>query len=168
MLNLMPKRYNFACLPLTNHPSSLLLSLEALLLVLHFVRILGFNILSNVQFRKHLEGKVKLASKKLEVLNFFELDHRLLFYKTQVQPHLEYCCHIWVGAPQYQLLSRDRIQRRPSRIVDKPVVSGQFDPSVLRRDVASLYTLYRVYDEACSEELFNLGPTLISVIVRIA
>ena len=77
------------------------------------IGILGVHISNEVKFRDHLEGKAKLTSKKLGVLNRakrnFQPQHRLLPYKAQVHPHMEYCSHLWAGAPQYQLLPLDRI-----------------------------------------------------------
>lgn len=126
------------------------------------IGILGVDISSEVQFRDHLEGKAKLASKKLGVLNrskrYFTSVQRLQLYKAQVRPHVEYCSHLWAGAPQYQLLPLDRIQRRATRIVDNPDISKRLDPLALRRDVASLCILYRIYNGECSEELFGLIP----------
>ncbi|CAG9783827.1 unnamed protein product [Diatraea saccharalis] len=69
------------------------------------IEILGVDISSEVQFRGHLEDKAKLASKKFGVLNrsrqYFTPAHRLQLYKAQVRPHMEYCSHLWAGAPQY-------------------------------------------------------------------
>lgn len=126
------------------------------------IGILGVDISSDVQFRGHLQGKAKLASKKLGVLSrsrqYFKPAHRVQLYKAQVRPHMEYCSHLWAGAPQYQLLPLDRIQRRATRIVDDQVLSDRLDPLSLRRDVASLCILYRIYHGECSEELFGLIP----------
>lgn len=126
------------------------------------IGILGVDISSGVQFRGHIEGKAKLASKKLGVLNksrrYFTPAHRLQLYKAQVRPHVEYCSHLYAGAPQYQLLPLDRIQRRATRIIDCQELSHRLDPLALRRDVASLCILYRLYHGECSEELFGLIP----------
>ncbi|VVC87685.1 unnamed protein product [Leptidea sinapis] len=57
-------------------------------------------------------GKAKLASKKLSVINrarqYFKPAHILVLYKAQVRPHMEYCCHLWSGAPQHHLDPFDR------------------------------------------------------------
>ena len=89
---------------------------------------------------------------------YFTPAHRLLLYKAQIRPHMEYCSHLWAGAPQYQLLPLDRIQRRATRIVDCQDISNRLDPLALRRDVASLCIFYRLYYGECSEELFGLIP----------
>ncbi|VVC97766.1 unnamed protein product [Leptidea sinapis] len=126
------------------------------------IGILGLEISSNCQFRGHLEGKAKLASKKLGVINrarqYFKPAHILALYKAQIRPHMEYCCHLWSGAPQYQLDPFDRVQRRAARIVGDPVLCERLDHLALRRDVASLCVFYRIYHGECSEELSNLIP----------
>ncbi|CAF4900062.1 unnamed protein product [Pieris macdunnoughi] len=126
------------------------------------IGILGVDISSDVQFHGHLEGKAKLASKKLGVLSkarrYFTPGHRMQLYKAQIRPHMEYCSHLWAGAPQYQLLPLDRIQRRAVRIVDDQSLSEWLDPLALRRDVGSLCIFYRIYHGECSEELFGLIP----------
>ncbi|CAK1588262.1 unnamed protein product [Parnassius mnemosyne] len=83
---------------------------------------------------------------------------RLQLYKAQVRPHMKYCSHLWAGAPQCQLLSLDRIQRRAVRIVDDSSLSDRLDSLALRRDVASLCIFFRIYHGKCSEELFGLIP----------
>ncbi|XP_063378525.1 uncharacterized protein LOC134665481, partial [Cydia fagiglandana] len=83
----------------------------------------------------------------------------LLLYKAQVQPHMEYCSYLWSGAPQYQLLPLDSIQRRAVRIVGDPELTDGLEPLSLRRDVGSLCMFYRLYNGECSEELFDLVPS---------
>ncbi|XP_026326736.1 uncharacterized protein LOC113235292 [Hyposmocoma kahamanoa] len=112
------------------------------------IGILGVDISNEVQFRGHLENKAKMASKKIGVLNrakrCFTSGHRLLLYKAQVRPHMEYCSHLWAGAPKYQLDPLDSIQRRAVRIVDDPMLTDGLEPLSLRRDVGSLCVFYRL------------------------
>ncbi|CAH2092460.1 unnamed protein product [Euphydryas editha] len=99
----------------------------------------------------------------LGVLNragrYFTSGHRLLLYKAQVRPHVEYCSHLWAGAPQYQLQPLDSIQRRAVRIVNDPILTDGLEPLSIRRDVGSLCVLYRLYNGECSEELFDMVPS---------
>lgn len=126
------------------------------------IGILGIEISCDVQFRGHLEDKAKLASKKLGVLGkacqYFSSAHRLQLYKAQVRPHMEYCSHLWAGAPQYQLTPFDRIQRRAVRVIGDENLTTGLDLLALRRDVGSLCILYRFYHGECSDELFGLVP----------
>ncbi|XP_026314041.1 uncharacterized protein LOC113225816 [Hyposmocoma kahamanoa] len=109
-----------------------------------------------------VKNKAKMASKKIGVLNrakrCFTSGHRLLLYKAQVRPHMEYCSHLWAGAPKYQLDPLDSIQRRAVRIVDDPMLTDGLEPLSLRRDVGSLCVFYRLYNGECSDELFELVP----------
>ena len=45
----------------------------------------------------------KTASKKIEALihsmKFLSPEVTLYIYKSTIQPCIEYCCHIWAGAP---------------------------------------------------------------------
>ena len=85
---------------------------------------------------------------------YFTPKHRLV----QVRPHMEYCSHLWAGAPQYQLEPFDRIQRRAIRIIGDPMTWERLDTLALCRDVSSLCVLFRIYHGECSEILFDLLP----------
>ena len=89
---------------------------------------------------------------------YFTPKHRLALYRAQVRPHMEYCFHLWAGAPQYQLEPFDRIQRRVVQIIRDPMICERLDTLALRRDMSSLCFLYRIYHGECSEELFDLSP----------
>lgn len=93
------------------------------------IGILGVDISNDVQIRGQLEGKAKLASKKLSVLNrskqYFTSRQLMVLYKAQVRPHMEYCSHLWAGAPACQLSPLDSIQRRAVRLVNDPVLKDR-------------------------------------------
>ncbi|XP_046967568.1 uncharacterized protein LOC124535403 [Vanessa cardui] len=99
-----------------------------------------------VQFRGQLERKDKFASKKLSALSksIQYFTHSLKLYKAQIEPHVEYCSHLWAGVPQYQLLPF--------------VLFDLLSHLALRRDVRSLCILYRIFHGKCSEVLFGLIP----------
>lgn len=126
------------------------------------IGILGVEISNEVQYGNHLEAKAVLTSKKLGVLNrakqYFTPKQRLLLYKAQVRPHVEYCSHLWHGAPKYQLLRFDSLQRRTIRIIGDPKLTDSLRPLSQRRDIGSLCVFYRLYNGQCSDELFNLIP----------
>ena len=70
---------------------------------------------------------------------------------------MEYCCHIWSGAPATVLNLLDRIQRRISNIIG-PRLASKLQTLHHRRNVASLCLFYRYYNGRCSSELFDLVP----------
>ena len=58
---------------------------------------------------------------------------------------MEYCSHIWGGAPQSGCLdSLDRVQRRLVNLIE-PVLSSTLQPLYHRRVVASLSLFYKYY-----------------------
>ena len=59
--------------------------------------------------------------------------------------HMEYCSHLWAGAPQYQLKPFDRIQRRSIRIIGDPLICEKFDTLAFLWDVSSLFTCLTYY-----------------------
>ncbi|CAH2236892.1 jg20301 [Pararge aegeria aegeria] len=90
--------------------------------------------------------------------SYFASKHILQLYKAQVRPHMEYCSHLWAGAPLYQLIPFDRIQKRVVRLVVNPKLTSSLESLGHRRDVSSFCVFYRLYNADCSEELFTLIP----------
>ena len=39
----------------------------------------------------------------------------LNLYKLTIRPCMEYCCHVWAGAPSYYLELLDKLQKRICR-----------------------------------------------------
>ena len=70
---------------------------------------------------------------------------------------MEYCCHVWGGAPSCYLDLLDKLQKRICRIVG-PSLAASLEPLAHRRNVASLSLFYRYYFGRCSSELAQLVP----------
>ena len=70
---------------------------------------------------------------------------------------MEYCCHVWGGAPKRYLDLLDKLQRRICYHIG-PALSSSLQPLAHRRNVASLSLFYRYYFERCSNELSKLVP----------
>ena len=62
---------------------------------------------------------------------------------------MEYCCHVWAGAPSCYLDLLDKLQKRICRIVG-PSLAASLEPLAHRRNVASL--------------VFSIGITLVDVL----
>ena len=70
---------------------------------------------------------------------------------------MEYCCHIWAGAPSCYLELLDKRQKRICR-TSGPSLSASLEPLAHRRNVARLCLLYRYYFGRCFSELAQLVP----------
>ena len=103
----------------------------------------------------------KTASKKIGALirsmKFLSPEVALYLYKSTIRPCMEYCCHVWAGAPSCYLELLDKLQKRICRTVG-PSLAASLEPLAHRRNVASLSLFYRYYFGRCSSELAQLVP----------
>ena len=70
---------------------------------------------------------------------------------------MEYCCHIWAGAPNCYLEILDKLQKRICWTVG-PSLAASLEPLAHCRNVASLGLFYRFYFGRCSSELSQVVP----------
>ena len=70
---------------------------------------------------------------------------------------MEYCCHVWAGAPSWYLELLDKLQKRVCRTVG-PSLPASLEPLAHRRNVAGLSLFYRYYFGRCSSKLAQLVP----------
>ena len=70
---------------------------------------------------------------------------------------MEYCCHVWAGAPGCYLELQNKLQKRTCRTAG-PSLTASLEPLAHRRNVASLCLFYRYYFGRCSSELAQLLP----------
>ena len=70
---------------------------------------------------------------------------------------MEYCCHVWAGAPICYLDLLGQLQKRICRIIG-PSLAPSLEPLTHRRNVASLSLFCRYYFGRCSSELAQLVP----------
>ena len=81
----------------------------------------------------------------------------LCLYKSTKRPCMEYCCHVWDGAPSYSLELLYKLQKRIYRTVG-PSLAASLEPLAHRRNVANLSLFYRYYFVRFSSELTQLVP----------
>ena len=99
----------------------------------------------------------KTASKKIGALirsmKFLSPEVALYLYKSTIRPCMEYCCHVWAGAPSCYLDLLDKLQKWICRIV-----GPSLELLAHRQNVGSLSLFYRYYFGSCSSELAQLVP----------
>ena len=103
----------------------------------------------------------KTASKKIGALihskKFLSPEVALYLYKSTTCPCMEYCCHIWAGAPSCYLELLDTLQKQICRTVG-PSLAASLEPLAHHRNVVSLSLFYKYYFGRCSSELAQLVP----------
>ena len=70
---------------------------------------------------------------------------------------MEYCCHVWAGAPSCYLDLLDKLQKRIYKIIG-PSLAASLEPLGHHRNVASLSLFSRYYFGRYSSELARLVP----------
>ena len=84
-------------------------------------KMLGLTFSSKLDWGSYIISIAKTASKKIGALNcsmkFFSPEVALYFYKSTIHPCMEYCCHVWVGAPSCYLELLDKLEKRIYRTV---------------------------------------------------
>ena len=125
-------------------------------------RLLGIPFTPSMDWKPYIQSIAKAASRRVGSLyraqRFHTPETILHLYKSTIRPCMEYCSHIWGGAPKSHGLDLlDRVQKRVVNLVG-PELSAGLHPLSHRRDVASLSLFYKYYNGNCSSELANLVP----------
>ena len=124
-------------------------------------KMLGLTLSSKLDWGSYIISIAKTASKEIGALlrsmKFLSPEVALYLYKSTIRPCMEYCCHVWAGAPSCYLELLDKLQKRICRIVG-PSLAASLELLAHRRNVASLSISYRYYFGRCSSELAQLAP----------
>ena len=123
---------------------------------------LGLSLSSNLTWKTHIHSLAKHASRKLGFLararGFFSSSHLLSIYKSQIRPSLEYCSHVWGGAPKSTLCLLDKVQSKAIRLINNPNLTKSLQPLSHRRLVGDLSIFYRYFNGHCSQEIRDIIP----------
>ena len=84
-------------------------------------KMLWLTFCSKLDWGSYIISIAKTASKKIGALirsmRFLSPEVALYLYKSTICPCVEYCCHIWAGAPSCYLELLDKLQKRICRTV---------------------------------------------------
>lgn len=84
-------------------------------------KILGIFVDNNLTWSTHIDKLCKKISANLWLLSnikeFLSTEHRTIFYKTYIQPHIDYCNIVWGGTTQLNLNRIFRLQKRACKII---------------------------------------------------
>ena len=104
-------------------------------------KMLGLTFYSKLGWGSYIISIAKTAFKKFGALicsmKFLSPEVVLYLYKSTIRPCMEYCCHVWAGAPSCYLELLDKLQKRICRTVG-PSVAASLEPLAHRWNVANL------------------------------
>ena len=94
-------------------------------------KMLGWTFSSKLDWGSYNVSIAKAASKKIGALirsmKFLSPEVALYLYKSTMRPCMEYCCHVWAGAPSCYLELLDKLQKRICRTVG-PSLAASLEP----------------------------------------
>ena len=83
-------------------------------------KILGVQVDDHLLFSYHIDKTAKKITSNIWLLSrikdFLNTEHRVQFYKSFIQPHLDYCNIVWGATTQSNLLRLFRLQKRACKI----------------------------------------------------
>ena len=99
-------------------------------------KMLGLTFSSRLDWGSYIVSIAKTVSKKIGALfrsmKFLSPEVALYLYKSTIWPCMEYCCHVWAGAPSSYLELLDKLQKRIRRTVG-PSLAASLEPLAHRR-----------------------------------
>ena len=91
-------------------------------------KMLGLTFSSKLDWGSYVISIAKIASKKIGALicsmKFFSSEVALYLCKSTIQPCMQYCCHVWAGAPSCYLELLDKLQKQICRTVGPSVATS--------------------------------------------
>ena len=110
--------------------------------------MLGLTFSSKLDWGSYIISIAKTASKKIGALihsmKFHSPEFALYLCKSTIQLCMEYCCHVWAGAPSCYLELLDKLQKQICRTVGHSLAAS-LEPLVHRQNVTSLSLFCRYY-----------------------
>ena len=84
-------------------------------------KILGVFVDNNLCWSEHVKHITKKIASNVWLLSkiktYLSLEHRVQFYKTYIQPHIDFCNIIWGNASENNKLKVFRMQKRAVRVI---------------------------------------------------
>ena len=123
--------------------------------------MLGLTFSSKLDWGSYIISIAKTASKKIRALicfvKFLSPEVAMYLCKSTIWPFMEYCCHVWAGAPRWYLELLGKLQKQICRTVG-PSLATSLEPFAHRQNVTSLTLFYSYYFGRCSSKLAQLVP----------
>ena len=104
-------------------------------------RMVRLTFSSKLYWGSYIISIAKTASKKIGALirsmKFLSPEVALYLYKSTIRPCMDYCCHVWDGAPSCYLELLDKLQKRICRtgLLPLHLLLASIEPLARRRNV---------------------------------
>ena len=106
-----------------------------------FFKILQLTFFSKLNWGSYIISIAETSYKEIGALvcsmEFLSSEVALYLYKSTIRPCIEYCCHVWAGAPSCYLELLDKLQKWICRTIG-PLLASSLEPLAHRRNVISL------------------------------
>ena len=117
------------------------------------------NLMWNNQFR-HVSRKLLsylwLLSK---IRPYLSTDHRLLFYKASIKPHIEYCSVVWCNTSNSNINQINKLQRRAHKLILSQEYNG-LQEAIKRHNILSFHQTVFLYKAKIMYKVRNnLAPS---------
>ena len=121
--------------------------------------IISVQVDDHLLFSNHIDKIARKITSNTWLLSrikdFLNKEHRVQFYKSFIQPHLDYCNIVWGNTSQNNLLRLFRLQKRACKIILDYNVDNIFDSmhayqslaceTAINTDFSELFSLKRIY-----------------------
>ena len=126
----------------------------------YLLRCQGCLFLQNWVGGSHIVSIAKTASKKkgasIRSMKFLSSEAAFCFYKSNIWPCMEYCCHVWAGALSCYLDMLYKLQKQVYKTILVPQLLSLMNPSSKCSQFKSFLQVLPLY--ICSSELSDLVP----------
>ena len=107
-------------------------------------KMLGLTFSSKLDWSSYIISIAKTISKKIGALicsmKFLSPEVALYIYKSTIHPCMEYCCHVWAGAPSGYFGLLDKLEKRICRTVS-PSLATSVEPSQVK-DIVRSFSMF--------------------------
>lgn len=123
-------------------------------------KVLGVHIDNNLTWSVHIGHIAKKLASNLWLLSklkdYLSIEHRVQFYKTYIQPHIDYCSTIWGGTSQYNLNRIYRLQKRSIKII----LNYEYDDIGSSMDNLKILSIYERIFLRKAKFMFKISKSL--------
>ena len=137
-------------------------------------KLLGVQIDENLSWAEHIKSVTLKMTRNIWLLSqiskYLSISHRITFYKSFIQPHIDYCNIVWSNCPKTCLAKIERLQKRACKIIldyeYEDIMQSMNDMNIMtineRIFLRKAKFMYKTSNNMCPlyiNEIFNRRPS---------